>query len=273
MHSTDQAQHKQSVMDDINHVSMRSQDALDTYLRWRGLKPAEQAAFDLISSDVRDQAILDIGVGGGRTVEAIRALSKNYIGVDYSPEMVSLCQKQFPDVDFRHADARDLSQFEDNSFSLVVFACEGICMVDHEGRLKIMSEVLRILKPNGIFVFSTFNQESHAHDRPFQFPDFEFSFNPVKTLVRALRFIKFTLLRYKNRRNNKKHDVRGKEYSIINDIFHHYTTMIYYISQKQQSMQLNNIGFATKPIVLDIAGTPVAQQTNDDTLTFIARKN
>jgi len=271
--NTEQSLHEHSVMDDINHASMRSQDALDTYGGWRGLKPAEQAAFDLISNEVRDKAILDIGVGGGRTVEALRALSKNYIGVDYSPEMVSLCQKQFPEVDFRHADARDLSQFEDNSFSLVVFACEGICMVDHPGRLKIMSEVLRILKPKGIFVFSTFNQESHAHNRPFQFPHFEFSFNPIKTLVRTLRFIKFTLLRYKNRRNNKKHDIRGEEYSIINDIFHHYSTMIYYISQKQQCIQLNDIGFARKPVVLDLSGKPASQHSDDDTLTFIARKN
>lgn len=273
MDNSEQDRHKQSVMDDINHVSMRSQDALDAYLRWRGLKPAEQAAFDLISSEVQDQAILDIGVGGGRTVEATRAISKDYVGVDYSPEMVSLCQKQFPDVDFRHADARDLSQFSDESFSLVVFACEGICMVDHEGRLKIMSEVLRILKPNGIFVFSTFNQESYAHDRPFQFPPFDFSFNPIKTLVRALRFIKFTLLRYKNRRSNRKHDVRGTDYSIINDIFHHYTTMIYYISQEQQCLQLVNTGFTANPIVLDIAGAPITHQSNDDTLTFITRKD
>ncbi len=261
-----------SSIDDVNQTTMSSLEAQEVYSRWRGLKPAEQVAFDLIADKISGQAILDIGVGGGRTVEALNELSKDYIGVDYSAEMVALCQKQFPYIEFRHVDARDLSQFKDNSFSLVVFACEGICMVDHEGRLKILREVRRILKPTGYFIFSTFNQESHAHDRPFLFPEFELSLNPAKLLVRAFRFCKLTTVRYLNRRRYKKLDFRGAEYSIINDIFHNYSTMIYYISLQQQLMQLENIGFAKNPKALDLKGQIVTKSTPDDTLTFIVQK-
>lgn len=73
--------------------------------------------------------------------------------MDYVCEMVTECQRKFPDVRFEHGDARDLSRYEDGSFYLVMFSLNGISMVDHQGRMKILKEVYRILAPGGSFLF------------------------------------------------------------------------------------------------------------------------
>src|SRR5262245_28215437 len=105
------------------------------YSNGDALTPAEKAALAAIGDSCRGKRILDIGVGGGRTVPALRALSSDYVGVDYMPEMIERCRQRFPDVRFEVADARNLACFPDRSFDLIVFACNGISMVSHEGRL------------------------------------------------------------------------------------------------------------------------------------------
>ena len=41
-------------------------------------------------------AILDIGVGGGRTTPYLSQKAARYVGVDYSEEMVQSCRRKFP---------------------------------------------------------------------------------------------------------------------------------------------------------------------------------
>ena len=115
---------------------------------WRDdLHQSERAALDTILERVKGRRILDLGVGAGRTVKGLREVSADYVGVDYVQEMVDYCRARFPDVRFEQGDARSMPQFADGSFDLVVFSCNGICMVDHAGRLRILSEVRRLLAP------------------------------------------------------------------------------------------------------------------------------
>ena len=43
---------------------------------------------------VRGQPILDLGVGGGRTVPLLRAVSSDYVAVDYTPAMGEACRRR-----------------------------------------------------------------------------------------------------------------------------------------------------------------------------------
>src|SRR6266567_2196534 len=45
-------------------------------------------------------AVLDLGVGEGRTTPYLLARAGRYLGVDYSPEMVRLCREKFPGKHF-----------------------------------------------------------------------------------------------------------------------------------------------------------------------------
>jgi ubiquinone/menaquinone biosynthesis C-methylase UbiE len=105
--------------------------------------------------------ILDLGVGGGRTTAYLSRIASRYIGIDYSGAMVQACKNKFPYQDFRLADASDLSLFEDESFDAVVFSFNGIdSVIPYEKRSRCLRECWRVLRPEGVFIFSAHNPRS-----------------------------------------------------------------------------------------------------------------
>jgi ubiquinone/menaquinone biosynthesis C-methylase UbiE len=105
--------------------------------------------------------VLDLGVGGGRTTAYLSRIASRYVGIDYSEAMVQACKKKFPHQDFCLADASDLSLFEDESFDAVVFSFNGIdSVIPDEKRLRCLRECWRVLRPEGVFIFSAHNPRS-----------------------------------------------------------------------------------------------------------------
>jgi SAM-dependent methyltransferase len=103
-------------------------------------------------------AILDVGVGGGRTTPYLSAKASRYVGVDYSEEMVGNCRKKFPGLEFLVSDAADLSAFPDFSFDTVVIAFNGLDYVlPREKRWQCLRECARVLRPDGVLIFSSHN--------------------------------------------------------------------------------------------------------------------
>lgn len=230
-----------SSIDTINRRTMQA--AVKQYASHSGLEIDEKNAFASITSEFSGKRILDIGVGGGRTVEALLKISNNYIGVDYVQEMVDSCRDSFPNVRFEHADARAMPQFANDSFDVIVFAWNGICMVNHEGRLAILREIRRLLSPGGVFIFSTYNRNSREHDSWFRFPRFQRSDSLLKFPEAGARFLAHTLIGACNRLRFWRHEKATPEYSIINDRCHNYRTMLYYITFHEQQKQLTASGF------------------------------
>ena len=68
--------------------------------------------------------------------------------------MVSICKTRFPHARFELGDARDLSRWPGGHFALVVFSGNGLCMVGHADRLRVIAEVFRVLRPGGVLVGS-----------------------------------------------------------------------------------------------------------------------
>jgi SAM-dependent methyltransferase len=127
------------------------------------IDPGELAALTFAADLVRDTPTLDIGVGGGRTYALLRLLTRDYVAIDYTEELVRKCRVRHPEADVRLADARDLSQFPDDSFGFVFFSANGIDAVDHAGRQQVIDNVGRVLRPDGIFVFSTLNKDGSLY--------------------------------------------------------------------------------------------------------------
>ncbi len=261
-----------NVIDALNHQTMRS--AVDEYstLVDEALCQAERQALDSVLERVRNKRILDLGIGAGRTIGPLRAISTHYTGVDYVQEMVDHCRSRFPDANVQIGDARSLPQFADASFDLIVFACNGICMVDHEGRLAILREVHRQLAPGGIFIFSTRNRNSRAYRAWFLFPDFQLSWNPLKLAVRSVHFATQTVRRIGNRLRYRNHEVKNADYAIVNDVYHHYRVMLYFITLNKQRQQLVEAGFKPEARAYRLSGERVAGDCTDETLTFVAEK-
>jgi SAM-dependent methyltransferase len=120
------------------------------------LTPCERLLF---ATYIRpSSAILDLGVGGGRTTPCLSGLASRYVGVDYVPAMVEACRAKFPGTEFAVADAADLSAFANASFDAVVFAFNGIDFVLPEtARRCCLGHIHRVLKPGGVLIFSSHN--------------------------------------------------------------------------------------------------------------------
>jgi SAM-dependent methyltransferase len=75
--------------------------------------------------------------------------------------MIRASRSRFPNLNFLLADASDLSAFEDASFDAVVFSYNGLdCVVPDEKRQRCFRECWRVLRPDGVFVFSSRNPRS-----------------------------------------------------------------------------------------------------------------
>ncbi len=146
-----------SSRDQAAHLKVYSKpEIVARYMRMDLLSACEQHLFD---THLRPgMAILDLGVGAGRTTPCLSAMASRYVGIDYSEEMVRACRSKFPQLPFTAADAADLSQFADASFDAVVFSYNGIdCLVPYEKRESCVRECHRVLKPGGIYIFSSHN--------------------------------------------------------------------------------------------------------------------
>jgi SAM-dependent methyltransferase len=131
-------------------------DVTAYYAALNYLTPCERLLFESYISP--GSAVLDLGVGGGRTTPYLASRATRYVGVDNAEAMVRACQQKFPDLEFVTADAGDLSAFPDAVFDAVVFAFNGIDFVLPENtRRQCCTHVHRILKPGGAFIFSSHN--------------------------------------------------------------------------------------------------------------------
>ena len=171
-----------------NRSAYRQQAIVEIMRQREGwIDPAERILLNRIADEVRSQPILDIGVGGGRTSWILRLLSADYTAVDYSAEMVDACRSEYAGLDVRECDARDLSMFGDEMFSLVLFSFNGIDVLDHEGRLRALKEIHRVLRPQGLFLYSTLNKNGREYgQRPWQVS--------LQQQKKPTRLVKFALI-------------------------------------------------------------------------------
>jgi ubiquinone/menaquinone biosynthesis C-methylase UbiE len=236
------------------------------------LEPGEQAAFALISEQVRDGAILDVGVGGGRTAPLMLAISADYRGIDYCATMVDVARSRFPHLRFLAMDAGRLT-FADSSFDLAAFSYNGIDSVNLAGRQEVLHNVYRVLRPGGYFVFSALNRQGSAHDD--HWPDFgvfrEVGWSPNRALQAAGRFMLggANWLRL-------HHFARDDEEMAIGTISaHSFGLLTLFTSLKAQLQQLADSGFHVEA-VFEPEGRRLAadgsEASNAPWYHFVARK-
>jgi len=104
--------------------------------------------------------ILDIGCGTGRTTFGLYDLGYHHItGVDLSDKMIAAAKKiahgKDVEISFMAENACSLS-FDAESFDAVLFSANGIMTIpSKEMRQKAFNEIHRVLKPGGMFIFTT----------------------------------------------------------------------------------------------------------------------
>jgi ubiquinone/menaquinone biosynthesis C-methylase UbiE len=144
-----------AIMNTANLNVYDQPDVASFYAAMTFISPCEALVFDRYIRP--GTAILDVGVGGGRTTAYLAPRASRYVGVDYAEEMIRVCQSRFPDLEFRRADASDLSYFSDGSFDVILMAYNGIDSLPPEARVRFFQESFRVLRRGGVFIFSAHN--------------------------------------------------------------------------------------------------------------------
>ena len=210
------------------------------YARKAGLDAPETYILGRHGAEISGKRILDLGVGGGRTTPFLLQLSSDYVGIDYSPQMIERSRTRFPGVRFEVVDARDLSAFPDASFDFVLFSKAGIDAVGHEDRLTVLRETHRTLQGGGLFVFSSHNRNAHIR-KPWDLRHFDA--NPLRNPVRfAKRLASYPMGIFNYVRKAGCKEV-GDDYCIEVDSGDMYSLVHYRITAAAQTRQLERAGF------------------------------
>ena len=205
----------------------------------------ERLIINEIADEMRSQPILDIGVGAGRTTWILRLLSADYIAVDWSPEMVEVCRGERPGLDVREGDARNLSAFGADSFKLVFFSFNGIDVLGHEDRLRVLNEIHRILKPDGLLLYSTSNKNGGLYrNRPWDVHERRGLYYITRFLLRFPSSIPRYWRTYRNWWQRRRYTEDHGAWAICTSRAYEFGFVLHWTRPSTEREALNSAGFA-----------------------------
>lgn len=103
--------------------------------------------------DLKNKKVLMLGCGTGEEcdlLETFGADKKNLVGIDLSKESINIAKEAYPDVEFIVGDMSNLP-FKENTFD---FIYSSLAIHYSSTPDKIYREVYRVLKKEGLFLFS-----------------------------------------------------------------------------------------------------------------------
>ena len=259
--------------DRINQAAWSETSTLRWFSTFEGWSdPGERAAVSSVVDELRGAPILDVGVGAGRTTPILRALSDNYRAIDFSPAMVEICARKYPNVHVDFGDARNLSRFADGSFGLVMFSWNGIDAVSHDDRELVLREAFRVLRPGGVFIFSSHNKLGPGHgETPWSIRRDDVA-HP-RRLVHKIRGFRRSL---SNHRHLRKLNRDEGAWSMMNASAHDFAIVIHYTTLALQLDALRHVGFDERVDVFDSRrGAPVLESSDTRRMWwfhFVARR-
>jgi len=106
------------------------------------------------------ESVLDLACGLGRTTLLLHEMGMRVRGVDRSEVFIELARRRFPYLDLCLGSYDSIDE-EDGSFDNILIALNGIDYAIPEAqRVTALHECARVLKPGGIFIFSSHNLKS-----------------------------------------------------------------------------------------------------------------
>ena len=102
--------------------------------------------------------ILDLGCGNGRLLKSLEQADKklNYLGVDFSTQLIEQAKASHPQAKFITADMSDLS-FSPDTFDIVFLIASFHHLPSKAERLELLFRINRWLKPGGLLFMTNWN--------------------------------------------------------------------------------------------------------------------
>lgn len=122
---------------------------------------------------VKGKTVIDLACGVGFGCEILSENSKSVIGVDINAEAISYAKKNYlhKNIEYVKSDVTKTS-FPKSSFDVVTSFETIEHLTDDKA---FISEVHRLLKPNGLFIMSTPNVEFSVGTNPYHVREYTFS--------------------------------------------------------------------------------------------------
>lgn len=244
-------------VDGNSPVWTQSASTYRTHFNWNDA--GERIAIRQVADQVRGARILDVGVGAGRTSWLVGLLSGDYTGIDYTPAMVDTARQNCPWADIRVGDACALD-IESDSVDFVFFSNAGIDSLDHERRSRALAEFARVLRPDGILVYSTLNRSGPfygAHPGPIHAP------GKLPSPYRVGRFVaraglqpRSHLAGFQNVRRHANLFEDHGDWAIDTMPTHDWSLVVHYITTAAAREEVRAHGFGSTALV-DQYGAPV----------------
>jgi trans-aconitate methyltransferase len=118
---------------------------------------------DNITAD--NARILDIACGPGNIIKYLLNRKPDYdiLGIDFSPNMLSLAQTNNPAAKFQLMDCREIDTIEQKFEGITC----GFCLpyLTREEAIELIANVSGLLKPGGIFYLSTMEEDDDNKSR------------------------------------------------------------------------------------------------------------
>lgn len=104
----------------------------------------------------KECTVLDVGCGYGRTLDELYQLGyRRLTGIDFSQGMIDRGRNLFPYLDLQVKTSVQID-YPDNSFDSVILFAVLTCITDNNEQKNLISEIHRVLKPNGILYVNDF---------------------------------------------------------------------------------------------------------------------
>jgi ubiquinone/menaquinone biosynthesis C-methylase UbiE len=115
---------------------------------------------DFLKYIPKNAKVLDIGCGNGRLYEFLKK-QKNYrfeyIGIDFSEELLAEARLLHPDVKFICMDMKLLKDFKEKNFDIIFFIASFHHLNSVKDRLKVLAQSHKLLKIDGKICMTNWN--------------------------------------------------------------------------------------------------------------------
>jgi ubiquinone/menaquinone biosynthesis C-methylase UbiE len=272
--SQDIAQHNQQVYSQTGIV--------DYYAQLSSLQAAEAQLIAHLETQLSQMAMLDLGVGAGRTTRHFAPRVADYTGIDYSAAMIAACTQTFAGwvthtgrpLTWQVGDARFLKTFPDQAFDLILFSFNGLDFMTHSERLQVLTDLHRLCRPGGYLCFSSHNLQGIEAQFSWRH---QWQWNPLITYVNLCMA---GVWRWCNPGLTLA-QLQAMPHGVIRDESHNFRLKTYYVRPLEQVRQLLAAGFRQiqvqtwhdGDVLAQVAGSPVPAVEEPEVALLLANRD